>query len=256
MSEREPRRIIVETTGSKGNKSALDIVQNVSVIISAVAIPVVVGWMGLSVQREISKSSISEQKVAREQAAKLEYINLALQILAVPVHEDDPTSDEKQELRAWAVELLNEGSPVKLNDATAKNIETGKSNLPEVLQNAHRRLPEQPIRRPDSESLTIYDTPEGFDNIEWSFVVTQGRFAAHELNLPVEMRDLYTNVYCELKYEDLHGKGSGRFREEASKLWKASQKFPDLDFPDFHPVEQFRRDHEFIYRAFIEARTP
>lgn len=80
----------------------------VSQIISVLAIPVVLALVGFWVQH-----SLQEQQIKRD------YVNLAVSLLLPKKEGEKETS---LELRAWATELLNDSSPVKLSNSQAQSL--------------------------------------------------------------------------------------------------------------------------------------
>jgi tetratricopeptide (TPR) repeat protein len=83
-------------------------------IASLVAIPVVLAIVGWMVQDQLAARTVSK-----------DYVQLAVSILSQPKQADtDPA------LRSWAVELLNENSPVKFSTAIATQLKSGAATLP------------------------------------------------------------------------------------------------------------------------------
>lgn len=80
----------------------------VSQIVSLLAIPVVLAVIGFWVQR-----SLQEQQIKRD------YVSLAVSLL-LPKKENEKEASE--DLKKWAVDLLNESSPVKLSVSQIKSI--------------------------------------------------------------------------------------------------------------------------------------
>lgn len=72
-------------------------------ILSILAIPVVLALVGYWVQ-----ASLQEQQIKRD------YVSLAVSLL---LPKKDGEKEASEELRAWAVQLLNNSSPVKLSEA-------------------------------------------------------------------------------------------------------------------------------------------
>jgi hypothetical protein len=96
--------------------SWLDIVETVSRILSIAAIPIVLAIGGWLIQRRLQDQSI-----------RRDYVNLALTILQRP-----DTSMISPEIREWAVDLLSENSPTKLNPKAIKNLKSGLVTLPSL----------------------------------------------------------------------------------------------------------------------------
>lgn len=93
--------------------NSFDIAEQMAKIIALLGVPVVLAIGGWYIQKGIS-----------EKALHKDYVSLAVSILAKPKEESDP------KLRAWAVDLLNNHSPVKLDFETSQNLATGDLTLP------------------------------------------------------------------------------------------------------------------------------
>lgn len=91
----------------------LDTAEKLSRILSIAAIPVVLAVGGWLIQRQL-----------QDQTIRRDYVQLALSILQNP----DP-SKVPPEIREWAVDLLNENSPTKLNTQAIKNLKSGAITL-------------------------------------------------------------------------------------------------------------------------------
>jgi len=91
----------------------LDTAEKVSRMLSIAAIPVVIAFGGWLIQRQL-----------QDQTIRRDYVQLALSILQNP----DP-SKVPPEIREWAVDLLNENSPTKLNAQAIANLKSGKVTL-------------------------------------------------------------------------------------------------------------------------------
>jgi hypothetical protein len=91
----------------------LDTAERFSRTLSIAAIPVVVAVGGWLIQRQL-----------QDQTIRRDYVQLAVSILQSP----DP-SKVPPEIREWAVDLLNENSPTKLNAQAIANLKSGKVTL-------------------------------------------------------------------------------------------------------------------------------
>ena len=91
----------------------LDTVEKLSRILSIAAIPVVLAVGGWLIQRQL-----------QDQTIRRDYVQLALSILQNP----DP-SKVPPEIREWAVDLLSENSPTKLNVQAIKSLKSGAITL-------------------------------------------------------------------------------------------------------------------------------
>jgi hypothetical protein len=93
--------------------SWLDIAEKVSRTLSIAAIPVVIAVGGWLIQRQL-----------QDQTIKRDYVQLAVSILQNP----DP-GKVPPEIREWAVDLLNDNSPTKLNAQAMASLKSGKVTL-------------------------------------------------------------------------------------------------------------------------------
>lgn len=91
----------------------LDTAEKLSRMLSIAAIPVVLAAGGWLIQRQL-----------QDQTIRRDYVQLALSILQNP----DP-SKVPPEIREWAVDLLNENSPTKLNGEAIQSLKSGKITL-------------------------------------------------------------------------------------------------------------------------------
>jgi tetratricopeptide (TPR) repeat protein len=83
-------------------------------IASLIAIPVVLAVVGWLVQDKLATRTVSK-----------DYVQLAVSILSQPKQADiDPA------LRDWAVELLNDNSPIKFSTKVATQLRSGVATLP------------------------------------------------------------------------------------------------------------------------------
>lgn len=80
---------------------------------SYIALPLLIALLGWSIQRSISTQDISK-----------DYVALAVSILTLP---EDSVDDD---MRIWAVELVNENSPVKFSDEVVFRLKSGESAFP------------------------------------------------------------------------------------------------------------------------------
>lgn len=94
----------------------LDKLEKIVKIISYLAVPIFVAIGGWYIQHAVSKQSINK-----------DYVQLALSILT----NKDEKGDES--IRQWAVKLLNETSPVRLDVKTAEDLSSGRINLPSKI---------------------------------------------------------------------------------------------------------------------------
>jgi hypothetical protein len=91
----------------------LDTTEKFSRIFSSAAIPVVIAVFGWLIQRKL-----------QHQMLRRDYVQLALSILQNPnPSKVDPT------IREWAVDLLDENSPIKLKPEAIKKLKSGEITL-------------------------------------------------------------------------------------------------------------------------------
>jgi hypothetical protein len=93
--------------------SWMDTAEKISRMLSIAAIPVVIAVGGWFIQRQL-----------QDQTIRRDYVQLAVSILQNP----DP-SKVPPEIREWAVDLLNENSPTKLNAKAIQNLKSGAVTL-------------------------------------------------------------------------------------------------------------------------------
>lgn len=96
-----------------------EVIERLIKVISVIAIPVVLAIGGWSIQNAISN-----------RATNKDYVNLAVSILSKEAVGND------LDLRIWAVKLLNETSPVKLDGKAADKLSGGAVNLPNLTYNS------------------------------------------------------------------------------------------------------------------------
>jgi len=93
--------------------SWLDTAEKLSRTLSIAAIPVVIAGGGWLIQRQL-----------QDQTIRRDYVQLAVSILQNP-----DSSKVPQEIRDWAVDLLDDNSPTKLNPQAMANLKSGKVTL-------------------------------------------------------------------------------------------------------------------------------
>src|SRR5215469_6869999 len=92
----------------------VDTADKLSRIFALVAVPVIVAVGGWVIQRRLQKQTVSR-----------DYVQLAVNIL-----ENPDKSKVPPELREWAVDLLSENSPTKLNAKAIRTLKSGEITLP------------------------------------------------------------------------------------------------------------------------------
>ena len=93
---------------------ALDTAEKLSKVFSLAAVPLVLGVGGWLIQRQLQDQSI-----------RRDYVQLALTLLQNPDIAKVPPA-----IREWAVDLLNENSPTKLNAQAIESLKSGSVTLP------------------------------------------------------------------------------------------------------------------------------
>jgi hypothetical protein len=78
-------------------------------IAATVAVPIIVTWLGVDIQRTIA-----------DETNRKDYVMLAVDILS------RPPSARSDPLRVWAVDIIDEKSPVRLPTAVRQGLLTGK----------------------------------------------------------------------------------------------------------------------------------
>jgi tetratricopeptide (TPR) repeat protein len=102
---------------TKTPPTTLDRIEQLSKIVAALLIPIVLAWMGFRIEERISEKSLDR-----------DYVQIALGILAA----DSATAAPP--LRVWAVDLLNESAPTKLTEEAARQLKSGQATLPSPRQ--------------------------------------------------------------------------------------------------------------------------
>lgn len=119
MDEPRPKEFIVihREEDKPSKKYGLDTLEKYARILSLIAIPLVLGIIGYWVQKNLGDKNLNR-----------EYVELAVGIL---------TEEEKEvpnEIRSWAVDMLNENSPTKFEKETLERLKTGEISLQSVLK--------------------------------------------------------------------------------------------------------------------------
>jgi len=96
----------------KLNQEWLNKIQTLSTIISLLATPIIVAMVGWHVQSSISNESI-----------KKDYVQIAIEILKSPEKKND------DEMRKWAVEVLDKNSPVPFSKELRSDLEKGVQRI-------------------------------------------------------------------------------------------------------------------------------
>jgi WD domain, G-beta repeat len=110
-----PANISVTLTQEKSESTGTDW-ERTARIASLVAIPVVLAIIGAFIQAALSRSTVSR-----------DYVQLAVSVLTADKTKTPP------ELRSWAVDLLNENSPVRFSKEVADRLKGGEIEFPGSL---------------------------------------------------------------------------------------------------------------------------
>lgn len=110
--------------------------KNLATIVSAVAIPIVLALAGYFVQRELSNEGL-----------KKDYVGIAAGILKEDAAKQEP------ELRAWAVKVLDDNSPVPFSKKAKEGLISGS---PVVVPGLAWLSPPEKCRRPPPKR-TVYE---------------------------------------------------------------------------------------------------
>ena len=114
MSAPEESLINKPEESGRSDKGLLETIERVSKTLSIAAIPIVLSIGGWIIQRQLQNQTVSK-----------DYVQLAVSILKEP-----ESSTIKPEMRAWAVQLLNDNSPTKFTPQVSEQLKTGQAQLP------------------------------------------------------------------------------------------------------------------------------
>jgi hypothetical protein len=87
--------------------------EQVTKILAAIAVPLVLAWVGTGVQDKIAERNLQR-----------DYVQIAVSILS------DSTRKTSAALKSWAVDLVNANAPVRLSDSARQELVTGAATLP------------------------------------------------------------------------------------------------------------------------------
>ena len=102
-------------TNSNESVNKWDTIERLARTLSIVAIPVVLAIGGWVIQQRIQNQAVSR-----------DYVQLAVTILKEP-----ETSKIDPDMRAWAVQLLNDNSPTRFTPKFTEQLKSGETQLPE-----------------------------------------------------------------------------------------------------------------------------
>ena len=162
-----------QITTSSQKVSNWEMIERISKTLSIVAIPLVLAFGGWIIQQRLQDQTVSR-----------DYVQLAVSILKEP--KDSKINDE---MRAWAVQLLNDNSPTKFNQHVFDQLKAGTTQLPEdfnVTQPIAAVQPASDNSRTEATDLEL----KGFD-----FIVSKDVDAALQAFTNAEkLRPNYHNV--------------------------------------------------------------
>jgi len=124
-------------------KGVLEVLESVSKILAAVAIPFAIAVGSWWIQSSQNTQSVSK-----------DYVNMALSLL-----QKKPENDQERELRDWAVDLLDNNAPTKLPPKTKTDLKSGELNFGDLFSGAIKSTPPTFgfAVSPDSKDLAIGD---------------------------------------------------------------------------------------------------
>jgi hypothetical protein len=91
-------------------QATLNKLKAVATILSLIAVPVLIAFIGSRIQSSISNESI-----------KRDYVQMAVRILA-----EEPKSPDSSDLRKWAVDILAKNSPVPFTTVLEEQLKKGQ----------------------------------------------------------------------------------------------------------------------------------
>jgi hypothetical protein len=97
-------------------KSGWDKAETISKIVSFVATPLLVVFIGATINNSVNRQTVRK-----------DYVSLAVSVLTTPEESVDPA------IRDWAVDLLNENSPLKFSPAVTASLKSGDTRFPSSI---------------------------------------------------------------------------------------------------------------------------
>ncbi len=113
-------------------------IERLSKILSAIAIPTIIAWLGWNIQEKISDKNLNR-----------DYVKIAIDILT-------SENDIDNSLRIWAVDLLNDNTTTKMNLDAIKKLKSGKIRLPSS-ENAYQLIQENKLEESLKEWTTLIE---------------------------------------------------------------------------------------------------
>jgi WD40 repeat protein len=122
-------------------KGVLDVLESVSKILAAVAIPFAIAVGSWWIQSSQNTQSVSK-----------DYVNMALSL-----PQKKPENDQERELRDWAVDLLDNNAPTKLPPKTKTDLKSGELNFGDLFRGGIKSTPPTFgfAVSPDSKNLAV-----------------------------------------------------------------------------------------------------
>lgn len=151
------REIVLITKSEEPRRDKWDTFERVSKVLSIAAIPVVIAVGGWYIQKQLQDQTVSR-----------DYVQLAVTILKEP---DDKTKI-KPELRAWAVDLLQNNSPTKLSADVVMQLKSGQTILPASAGLSNPTMDAGERVTPFSIQLSLVPEP----GLQVSLTVKRGNF--------------------------------------------------------------------------------
>lgn len=139
------REIVLINKHEGGPPSLLDKIEKLAKILSAVALPLIVGVGGWWIQDALSQRDVNQ-----------DYVELAISILS------KPSEETPSELREWATSLLDQTSPVEIPEGLRTQLGGGEVRLPSIRSSSDfapaSRLPTSDPRSRLVASIARFDT--------------------------------------------------------------------------------------------------
>lgn len=133
-------------------QDTLNKAQAISSIISAIAIPLVIAFVGWWVQSSMKSEDISK-----------DYVQMAVGILK------DQERQKDDDLRKWAVAVLDKNSPVQFSGELRERLESGEAQIslffpspPEILLQPPEELKSLPENEPLTNGVLLKSVAENY----------------------------------------------------------------------------------------------
>ncbi|MBV8938967.1 MAG: hypothetical protein JO089_03910 [Alphaproteobacteria bacterium] len=203
----------------------LEKLQAIASIASSIAVPVIIAILGWWLQAGISKQGIEK-----------DYVQIASNILKEP-----PSSDEdNEELRIWAIAVLDKYAPIPFSASLRRKLQDGKFLMSETIGNVPYNFMEPPkpvLSIPDAKKTSSDNLRKVYaDNILACQTNTLTLNSLQELLIAFDKTHLkYATEY--IKYDSL----------PPDELMKPAQKLAELPKQEYYTI-QFLKEY---YAAII-----